>query len=644
MITVLRNYFKKSSQVVLWVIIAAFVIGMLPMAFRQITSTNIWAMRINGEEIGEQEYKLERERMNEQIMALRSQYGEYADLIMMMQMGTADPQVWAIRSLAKQELLNQFADTIGVHVSQDFVIRKMSDPAYVIQQLGGIIPPQLVDPVTGIDQGMLKKYLKHFDLSVEMFERIIERTLADRFVTDVVMSSFYLPQFDVKQKYISEHAKKNFSILVLPITKLLELEKKNEITNEALKGFYDAESQRHWVHEKRTGVMWEFDQKSYDISVADKQIEEYYENNKVKSFIDTPAKIQVRRILLTVSDDLQAPAVQEKASRIKEEIAKDPTQFAEIAKRVSEDKDTASNGGLMESFVRGTYDISFDRTAFLLRGDGDVSDVIQTKQGYEILQRVNKEPQTFKTLSSVKNEIKNTLMQQAFRKQFTGDMKKVIDQEETLADFIRKKGGIPKELVGIALDDTQVAQHLFKLPVGKRTFFVDGQKGIALRLDKMNERYLPGLDSIKNTVTSDLQEQRARKKLQENAQEAKKLLGTTPFKQVREKFDAGAIQVGWMDLEKGSSESLKKQGIPVAQMLQMEKSGTIMTSMGDESGFVIRLDKIEPWNEQEFQAKQGDVARSLENERTQQYMEGFVASLYRNAKIETNESVITLES
>ncbi len=55
-------------------------------------------------------------------------------------------------------------------------------------------------------------------------------------------------------------------------------------------------------------------------------------------------------------------------------------------------------------------------------------------------------------------------------------------------------------------------------------------------------------------------------------------------------------------------------------------------------------DKIEPFNEQEFEEKIGQITQSMENERTSQYLEGFVASLYRNAKIETNESLITLES
>ncbi len=643
MITVLRNYFKKSSQVVLWVIIAAFVIGLMPVAFRQMAGS-VWAMRVNGEEIGYQEYLLEYQRAKERMLAIRQQYGEYADWLLEM-MGIQNPQTLAVQSLAKQELLNQFADAIGLQISPEYVIQKMSDPVYVTRQLGDVIPPQIVDPMTGIDQVMLKRYLKHFGLSVEMFERIIERTLTDRFATDIIISSMYLPKFDVKQKYITEYAKKSFSILVLPLKKMLEQEKKNEITPEALKTFYDAQGQRYWVPEKRSGQMWEFDPKSYDIAVTNDQVEEYYENNKVKLFIETPSRVQVRRILFAVTDDAQLIPMQQRAEQVRQDLLRDPSQFEVVATRISDDTNTSQNGGLMEPFVRGTYDVTFDRTAFLLKEEDEISQVVQTKDGYEILQRISKTPQTFKSFSSAKNEIRDTLKQQEFKAQFTNDMKKVIDQAETLEALILQKGGKPKELERLSLDDTPLSQYLFKLQPGRRTFFIDGEKGVALRLDKVYERYLPMLDSMKETVTSNLQEERAREKLKEMLQEAKNSLKTMAFADVKKQFDADSVLIGPVDpQDKDEIDLLKKEGIPIQRMLQMEKPGAMITDMAEERGFVVRLDDIEPLNEQEFQTKVAQVAQALESERTQQYMEGFVASLYRNAKIETNESVVTLES
>ena len=79
-------------------------------------------------------------------------------------------------------------------------------------------------------------------------------------------------------------------------------------------------------------------------------------------------------------------------------------------------------------------------------------------------------------------------------------------------------------------------------------------------------------------------------------------------------------------------------------MLQMEKVGALLTDSDSETGFVVRVDEIEPFNQQQFNEKEGEISRALQQERAQQYLEGFVASLHRNAKIETNESIITLQA
>ncbi len=568
MITVVRNYFKKSSKVVLWVIISAFLIGLLPVAFRGLSDSNVWVLRVDGQEVGEQEYRLEWERAREQVLAFKKQFGDLAEFSMI------TPQFLALQSLKKQELLNQFADKIGAYLSPEFVIQKLSDPMYVMQNLRDVIPPQLVDPVTGIDQVMLKQYLQRFKLSIDMFERIIERTLTDQFVIETVASTFYLPRFDVRQRYGAQYAKKQFSILEIPLQSFLQQEKKQTVTSEALKAFYDAQNQRYWVPEKRSGMMWEFDAKTYDISVANNQIEQYYENNKVKLFIDKPTKVQVRRILFAETNDIPWDVARAKALKTKDEIVNNPSQFAEIAKRFSEDEQTARNGGMMEPFVRGTYKVAFERPAFLLKEDGDVSEVIQTEKGFEILQRVSKTPPTFKSFASVKQEIKDTLVQQEFRRAFTSDMKKVIDNQETLAEFIRKKGGSPQELTRVLLDDTPVTNYLFKLQPGQRTFFVNDQKGVALQLDKEERRYLPDLDTIKDTVTQDLQEQRAQQMLEETVEKARSLAQTKSFQELKKEFNADVSQTDWIDPAlNDAAESLKKKGVPVGQMLKMEKKG-----------------------------------------------------------------------
>ncbi len=635
MITVLRDYFKRGSQVILWVIIAAFVVGLLPMAFRQVTSSSIWAVRVNGQEIGELEFLMQYNRIKEYYLAFRPQYGEYEDVLKKI----------AAEGLIRQELRNQFADKLGIHMSTDSVAKKMSDPTYIIQELGEIIPPQIVDPVTGINPGMLHRYLKHFGLSTDLFERQIERALLDKLIMEFAASTLYVPLFDVKQKYQSEHAKKSFSLLSISLNDLIKKEKENPVSDSDLKKYYDEQNsqfKRYSVPEKRSGIQWTFDPKVYHIAISDSDIEDYYQNNKLKKFIEKPSMVQIRRIVIAIPDAAQYAAMQAKAARIKDEILRDPSQFKVIAQRVSDDKETAQDGGLLKPFSRGSHEQVFDRAAFLLPEDGAISDVIETSKGLEILQRVKKTPQSFKSLSSVKNEIENILKQQRFNKKFAANIKMVIEDEQSLAKFITDKGGKAKELKKVTLEDSA---QLFKLKEGEKTFFVDGSEGIAIKLDKIHEPYLPSLEVIKSTVLDDYYEDNAKKKLQEKLTQAKKAIETTPLKDLQKSFDAEFIQTGWLDpTNEQEVEKLKKKGLPITEMLQMEKIGSVLTHADEQQGFVGRLDEIEPLDTQKFAEKQVETARSLEQERMRQYLEGFVASLHRNAKIETNKSVITLQS
>jgi peptidyl-prolyl cis-trans isomerase SurA len=78
--------------------------------------------------------------------------------------------------------------------------------------------------------------------------------------------------------------------------------------------------------------------------------------------------------------------------------------FATLAKQFSEDKQSAAVGGEMPKF--GLYEMpqAFERAAFSLQNDGDVSASVKTAWGWHIIKRLRKEP--FPTFEQAKPEIK----------------------------------------------------------------------------------------------------------------------------------------------------------------------------------------------------------------------------------------------
>jgi len=62
--------------------------------------------------------------------------------------------------------------------------------------------------------------------------------------------------------------------------------------------------------------------------------------------------------------------------------------FGELAKKYSDDKNSAKNGGILLPFTEGKMIPSFAQAAFALQNDGDISPVIETPYGWHIIKRL----------------------------------------------------------------------------------------------------------------------------------------------------------------------------------------------------------------------------------------------------------------
>ena len=87
-------------------------------------------------------------------------------------------------------------------------------------------------------------------------------------------------------------------------------------------------------------------------------------------------------------------------------------------------------------------------------------------------------------------------------------------------------------------------------------------------------------------------------------------------------------------------QELDKKELPSRTMLSLDKVGSILINNGERTSALIKLDAIEQYNENMLLDVQNEVKDHLEATRAKFELEGFVASLHRNATIETNESIL----
>jgi len=69
--------------------------------------------------------------------------------------------------------------------------------------------------------------------------------------------------------------------------------------------------------------------------------------------------------------------------------------FDKVAMTMSEDKATATEGGLLKPFGINTFDRQFEEAAFSIKNNGDISDPVKTKIGWHIIKRISKPSESY---------------------------------------------------------------------------------------------------------------------------------------------------------------------------------------------------------------------------------------------------------
>jgi len=118
------------------------------------------------------------------------------------------------------------------------------------------------------------------------------------------------------------------------------------------------------------------------VQISNEDIQRYYQEHK--SDYEVPEQVRLSEILIAAdgSDPVKLDQAQQKAQQVLESLGKG-TSFEEAAKQ-SSDGPTAKQGGDLGMFKRGTLARDLEDKVFAMQ-QGQVSDVIRTRQGFVIL-------------------------------------------------------------------------------------------------------------------------------------------------------------------------------------------------------------------------------------------------------------------
>lgn len=646
MITQLR---KKLSGTLTHIFMFIAVFGLLglfslPSLIKQ--GTKAWVMKINNIEVSRAEYEQEINRQTERIAAFKQQYGQFADMLLGSMGMSSDPKMLAVDIITQKTLLAHFARFISLRISEDYAHKQLANQNFSQQYLGDIVPYFLYDKNGEIQTMIFRVYLQKWGLSLATFLSKVTESITRSIAINLVNYATYVPSHEQELFLSSQHYKKNLDLLVLNHEDFIREAKKITPSFETLEQFFKEKNktaQTYFVPEKRDVTVWTFDYNSYNTVISNDQITEYYNKHKSQKFVARQAEVTVRKIVFN-EQPVNGPSIAD----IHQELLKDPSLFVEYTKKYSQDKTSTKKGSSVETLVYGKSHSPLYKAAFGLKNIGDISPVLSIDGSFVIVQLVTKEQKQYHSIESVKKDIVSALKKQAFKSTFPKELRKVlkdgvIDQNE-LESLIKIHNPTKKSLKGITKqvrdnNNDPVAKVAFSINTeGNAQLLVREDEAMVIVLNHVNQRFLPDINTIIETVKADWYSLQGSLALQKMYAHIQKELAQKSLREVAKSINIPIKQIAIDGAhDKIALKKFEELGLPKDDILMnMEKEDTFYCSMTSSIAFFVHCTECTKNTNHNSVTKEEKAA--LEQGENQLIIEGLIASLHRDAKIETNES------
>ena len=178
------------------------------------------------------------------------------------------------------------------------------------------------------------------------------------------------------------------------------------------------------------------------VSVPEEDLQRYYAENA--SRYTAAEERRASHILIKADKDMAAADRQKaraKADALLEQLRKSPGQFAEIARKNSDDPGSAERGGDLEYFGRGAMVKPFEDAVFAMK-QGEISNVVESEFGYHIIQLTGQRGGEKKSFDAVRAEIEGEVKKQLAQRRYAEAAEQftntVYEQSDSLQPAIDK--------------------------------------------------------------------------------------------------------------------------------------------------------------------------------------------------------------
>lgn len=198
------------------------------------------------------------------------------------------------------------------------------------------------------------------------------------------------------------------------------------------------------------------------IKLSDDDLRTYYKEN-LSRFMDKEQR-RASHILINAPKSASAEdraKAKQKAEALLAEVKAHPEQFADIAKKNSQDTGSAPNGGDLNFFSRGDMVKPFEDAAFAMK-PGDISDVIESDYGYHIIKLTDVKTPRTPSFEELRPKIENELLQQQAQRKYA-------EVAESFSNLVFEQSDSLKPVADKLGLKIQTAEHVERTPAAGAT-------------------------------------------------------------------------------------------------------------------------------------------------------------------------------
>ncbi len=253
--------------------------------------------------------------------------------------------------------------------------------------------------------------------TIPQFEALLKEEILINKIRNLISSSASVTDAEVKDQFSKQNTKIKFDYAVIKKDDIL---KGLHPADAELKAYFDLNQKNYAnsIPEKRQlkYVVFDTTRALEQTQVTQQDLQAYYDAHRDEYRV--PEQVNVRHILikspLPGPDGKVDPKALDEARAKAQDVLKQVKaggNFADLAKKYSDDPGSAKNGGSLGFIGKGRTVPEFEKAAFSLP-KGGTSDLVQSSYGFHIIHVDDKQDAHMKSVDEVKSQIEPLIKQQ----------------------------------------------------------------------------------------------------------------------------------------------------------------------------------------------------------------------------------------